>query len=238
MAEKSMLRCNTSIHPCPAPQTEVAESVPPVVHIVDDERVICQMVTRLLESVHLTVKAATSAQEFWASFVPKQTGCLLLDVRMPVMGGLELQAKLLQEGVLTPVIILSGHSDVPTAVRAMRQGAFHFLEKPFNSQQLLDLVQEAIRVNATRQLQQARRAAACAQLAVLSEREREILDLLVTGRRTKEIATLLDLSTKTVETHRAHIMLKMNVKSVVALAHLVWLSHCPDCPVPVRAGMY
>ncbi len=209
----------------------------PVVYVVDGESAVRTSLSLLLASVGLTVKAFASAQEFLDHFHPDQPGCLLLEVRMPGMGGLEIQERLVREGAIIPILFISCHTDWSTVVRAMKHGAIDFLEKPFNHQQLVDLVQKAIRLDAHRRTGNRLQSEAMARLATLSEREREIADLLAAGLRSKEIATRLTLSIKTIETHRAHIMAKINIQSVAELVNLLWLSHGAGGSLPVHLSL-
>ncbi|MEO5341711.1 MAG: response regulator [Magnetococcus sp. MYC-9] len=198
----------------------------PVVYVVDDDPLFRVSLLKLLESVHVAARPFASAQEFLSRFDPEQPACLLLDVRMPGMGGLELQERLLADGCSIPIIFISCYADWPMAVRAMRKGAFDFLEKPFNEQQLLDTAQEALRLAMRQRQRQLLSREASARLSRISGREREILHELATGKRSKEIADRLGLSSKTVETHRANIMAKTGVRSVAELVQLMWLSAC------------
>jgi two-component system response regulator TtrR len=136
---------------------------------------------------------------------------------MPGLTGLELQQELNRRAQPLPIIFITGHGDVPMAVDALRSGAFHFLEKPFNDSQLLELIERAVAISGTAPLQQIQRRSAAARLAMLSEREREVMDLVVAGRKNKQIADELRISIKTVEAHRARIMEKMGVSSIAEL---------------------
>jgi two-component system response regulator FixJ len=190
----------------------------PIVHVVDDEADVRDAVALLLRSVGLRSALYASAQQFLAEYRPGAPGCLLLDVRLPGMSGLELQERLASSGFALPIIVMSGHGDIPMAVRAMRCGALDFVEKPFHDQTLLDRVHEAIQRSARLQDDAGERALLQRRYASLTEREKEVMARVVQGRPNKLIADDLGLSTRTVETHRAHIMEKMQAKS---LSHLV-----------------
>ena len=183
-----------------------------------------------MKSVGLPAVTFASAQEFLRAYLPSQPGCLVLDMRMPAMNGLELQNILRSKGATIPIIFITGHGDVPMAVDAMRNGAFEFLQKPFRDQDLIDRVQEALaRDSGNRQtLHEQSRIKAC--VASLTPREREVLDLLTTGKANKSMANDLGLSQRTVEIHRAHVMDKMGVKSVAQLTRMVLQLESPTSP--------
>lgn len=197
--------------------------VEPTVYVIDDDQALREQLTFTIESVGLRVEAFASAEDFLASFDRKRPGCLVLDVRMPGMDGLELQDRLRAEESILPIILVTGHGDIPMTVRAMRAGAVDFLEKPFREQQLLECIRLAIERNRRSHCRQAERAAARNRVANLTDREREVMDLVVAGGQNKTIATELSLSHKTVECHRTKIMSKTQAKSVpdlIRLAHL------------------
>jgi FixJ family two-component response regulator len=192
--------------------------VEPIVHVIDDEAEVRDAVAMLLRSVGLCSELYASAQQFLDSYRPGAPGCLLLDVRLPAMSGLELQERLAKSGFALPIIVMSGHGDIQMAVRAMRAGALDFIEKPFHDQALLDRVHEAIERSGHLQDDAGERAQLQRRYASLTEREKEVMARVVDGRPNKLIADDLGLSTRTVETHRAHIMEKMQAAS---LSHLV-----------------
>ncbi len=193
----------------------------PVVYVVDDDEAVRDGLRRLLESVGLEVSTHADALEFLDRYVPESPGCLLLDMRMPGMGGLDLQDELRERGIALPVIIITGHGDVPAAVRALKGGALDFIQKPFNPQALLDRVQQAIEQDRTLRQQVAARSDALQKLSRLTAREREVMEMLLTGKANKVIAINLDISERTVEFHRANIMKKMNARSLAQLMSLV-----------------
>ena len=196
----------------------------PLVHVVDDEAPIRESLALLLKSVGLASRTYASANEFLAAWQPAANECLVADVRMPGMSGLELQEALQGRKAALPVIIITGHGDVAMAVRAMKSGAADFIEKPFNYQALLDAVHRALEVSRAQGAPAGiTRAEAEARVATLTPREREVMLLVAEGRPNKVVATRLGLSTRTVEVHRAKVMDKMQVKSLAELVRLAIL---------------
>lgn len=194
-----------------------AAGAAPLIYVVDDDEALRDSLRWLLESAGYRVTAYSTPQRFLAAYRPGAASCLVLDVRMPGLTGLELQQELNRRAQPLPIIFITGHGDVPMAVEALKSGAFHFLEKPFNDSQLLELIERAVAISGTAPLQQIQRRSAAARLAMLSEREREVMDLVVAGRKNKQIADELRISIKTVEAHRARIMEKMGVSSIAEL---------------------
>lgn len=190
----------------------------PIVHVVDDEEDVRRALALLLRSVNLGAQTYGSAQEFLDTYRSGSPGCLVVDVRLPGMSGLELQERLAKAGITLPVIVITGHGDIPMAVRAMRAGALDFIEKPFNDQALIDRVHEGIQRSLHVQDAAGERAEIERRHATLTERERQIMAQVAQGRLNKQIADELGVSTRTVETHRAHIIEKMGATS---LSHLV-----------------
>lgn len=200
----------------------------PTVYIVDDDPAICKSLARLCESVDLHTETYASATDFLAHFAPDRPGCLVLDMRMPGLGGLELQQQLVARNARLPVIILTGFGDVPSAVQAMRAGAFDFVEKPFTPQVLLDRINQALARDAAQRATEAGRARYAALKATLSKRELDVLQLLVEGKSVKNVAALLGLSHKTVQVHRAHIMQKMQATTLAELVRFSLLAEGAD----------
>lgn len=192
----------------------------PAVHIVDDDSAIRTAMEMLMRSVDLPYFVFASADAFLAHYSPTCRGCLVSDIRMPGMGGLELQNKLLDLGSSLPIIFITGFGDVPMAVEAIQKGAFDFLEKPFRDQELLDRVDKAMEVEAERREQGQLAADTRERLARLTPREREVLDLVVTGKANKVIAHHLGVSQRTVEIHRARVMEKMEARSLAELVRM------------------
>ena len=190
------------------------------VYIVDDDAAVRDSLDLLMQSVGLKATCFASAQAFLDSYDTSKPGCLILDVRMPEMSGLDLQHVLNEKKIQLPIIIITGHGDVPIAVRAMKAGAMDVLEKPFNDQALLDAITKAIDKSSEAFEEQYHRAKFQQRAEHLSPREREIMDLLILGNGSKAIAAQLGISSKTVDVHRIHIMEKMEVKTVVELARL------------------
>lgn len=194
----------------------------PIVYVVDDDQAMVESLSWVIESVGLKVKTFTRASEFLEEYDSNQSGCILLDVRMPGMSGPELQSKLNDLGSpLMPIIFISGHGDVPLAVRVMKAGAIDFLTKSFNDQVLLESINKALRVDKSNREKQEKNAIAEAKFALLSQREVQVLQGIVAGKQNKVISAELKISLKTVEAHRASVMKKMGVKSVPELVKLV-----------------
>jgi two-component system response regulator FixJ len=190
------------------------------VHVVDDDPAVRDSLRVLLESVGFAVRTHDGAQAFLA-LAPELRGCVLTDVRMPNIDGLELQQRLAECGAPLAVVVMTGQGDVPVAVRAMKAGAVDFLEKPFNDLELLGAVRRALAQS--QQLREAESTAtsAAAQLAALTPREREVFDLLVAGRPTKAIAKQLGASPRTIEVHRGRVFEKLGAHSLPDLVHLM-----------------
>ena len=193
----------------------------PVVMVVDDDSGVRNAMRILLKSVGLDATLYASAQEFLAAYQPSQPGCLVLDIRMPGMSGLELQQQLNLRGAVIPVIFMTGHGDIPMAVEAMQHGAFDFLQKPFRDQDLLDRIQRAIVKDAELRTSLGEHSRIKAHLETLTPREREVLDLMTQGKQNKAIAQDLGVSPRTVEIHRARVMEKMNAQSVAELVRMM-----------------
>lgn len=191
------------------------------VFIVDDDPAVRDAIRWLMEQVKLKVQVFASADEFLANYIPGTRGCIILDIRMPGMSGLELQERLKASSSLLPIIIITGHGDVSVAVRAMKAGAVEFLQKPFNDQILLDTVQSALSAYAEIWNREEKREEYNRSLSSLTKREKEVLHLLRTGKPNKVIASILKISVRTVEGHRATIMSKTGAKSLGELIEML-----------------
>jgi len=193
----------------------------PTVFVVDDDEAVCDGLQALLESEGLRTATFGSAEAFLAAYRPGQPGCLVLDIRMRGMSGLELQARLAREQLGIPVIIISGQGNIPLAVRAVKTSAIDFLEKPIDPHVLVERVRQALKLEQQthRELEQRRDFAA--RLQRLTPRERLVMELVAAGRPSKEIAAELGVSLKTVEAHRKQVLEKMGVAKAVTLARLV-----------------
>ncbi len=202
--------------PATPPATPPAGSAA-AVHLVDDDAAIRDSLAWLLGSRGLTTRSWASAEAFLAGHDAGRPGCLVLDIRMEGMSGIELFDALQAAGSILPVIFLTGHGDVPLAVAALKKGAFDFVEKPFNDNQLVDLVIEALRRDQTRRGERAAEASLEARLAQLTAREREVMEGVLRGLPNKAIADELGLVMRTVEVHRARLFEKMGVRSAVEL---------------------
>jgi len=193
----------------------------PTVFVVDDEPAVQQSLQWLLESVGLPVQTFSSASDFLGYWRVDMPGCLLLDLRMPGISGVELMEQLRQEGSIMPIIVVTAHGDVPVAVHAMKAGAMEFIEKPYSDQLLVDRVQAAIELDAHRRRELASRIAMASRVASLTPRERQVMEMVVVGQPNRQIAAELNLSEKTVEVHRAHVMEKMRADSLAQLVRMV-----------------
>ena len=192
----------------------------PTAFVVEDDESIRTLWRWLMDSNGIAVRTFTSAAEFLREFKPGAPGCLVLDLRLPGMNGLELQGHLKQHGIEIPIVFVTAHGDVRTAVTAMQEGAVDFIEKPFSYRQAVAIVEKAFRRDAERREQLERHARAAARFATLTERERAVLRCVIAGKLNKVIADELDISVKTVEFHRAKLMEKMGVDSLAALVQL------------------
>ncbi len=196
-------------------------STDPTVFIIDDDAEVREAIGLLMESVGLATECFSSAREYLDQFDPDRAGCLVLDVRMKGMSGLDLQERLVQEGnIHPPVIIITGHGDVPMAVRAVKAGAIDFIEKPFHDQTLLDAVHRAFDQDGENRGEASRLADIEERIQRLTPREREILQQVVAGKRNKVIAADLGISQSTVEAHRAKVMEKMHARSLSELMRM------------------
>jgi len=190
------------------------------VYIVEDDEGVRLSLSRLIEAEGYEVISLASGRELLEVLQPRGNACLLLDIRLPDMSGLELLEKLATSGVEIPAIIITGHGDVPLAVKAIKIGAHDFLQKPFDTNLLLERIREALELGEQRWTRRAKLSEVSARVARLSPREREVMDMVVAGMPNKIIAAKLGLSSKTVENHRAHLMKKMEVNSLAELAQL------------------
>jgi len=193
----------------------------PTVFVVDDDEGVRNSLRFLLKSVGLATRAIASAGEFLETYKPSQAGCLVLDVRMPGMSGLELQQQLNLRGAVIPVIFITGHGDIPMAVEAMQQGAFDFLQKPFRDQDLIDRIQRALERDARNRVALQEHARIRERLDSLTPREREVLTLMTRGKPNKIMAAELGVSQRTVEIHRARVMEKSGAASLAQLVRMV-----------------
>ena len=193
----------------------------PVVFIVDDDEAVRSSLRLLLKSVGLVPSALASAREFLDKYDPAQPGCLVLDVRMPEMSGLELQEQLNLKGAVLPVIFITGHGDVPMAVEAMQAGACDFLQKPFRDQDLIDRIQRALDKDRTNRAALNERTLIRERLQSLTPREREVLAMVTSGKANKIMAADLGVSQRTIEIHRARVMEKMSAASLAQLVRMV-----------------
>lgn len=190
------------------------------VYVVDDDAAMHKILRRLVGSVGLRVETFGSASEFLDVASPHTVGCAILDVRMPGMSGLDLQRELRERRVWLPVIVVSGHADVSMAVRAMKAGAYDFIEKPFNDHELLEKVQKALEFGEQVRQTEQRRQLIDDRIATLTPRERQVMEMVVNGMANKQVAAELGLSEKTIEVHRKHVMDKMQAGNVADLIRM------------------
>jgi len=189
----------------------------PTVFVVDDDDAIRDSLGMLLDSVGKPFQAFASGDALLEQFEPAWSGCILLDIRMPGIGGMELQQMLIDRGSGLPIIFITGHGDVPMAVDALHKGAFDFIQKPFRDQELLDRIDQALKTDAEQRTAQEHVDAINARYDTLTPREKEVMEFVVKGLANKVIAMDLGLSQRTVEVHRARVMEKMHVRSLAEL---------------------
>ena len=200
------------------------------VFVVDDDQAMRTSLKWLIESTGMTVQTYDSADAFLSDYYPGRAGCLLLDVRMPGMSGLELQAHLAREGYRLPVILITGHGDVAMAVKAMKAGAVDFIEKPFHDEDLLRSIHNALAYDQRNRASRSAKAEIVMRLAELTPREHEVMAMVTDGKSNKEIAAALGVSAKTVEAHRARVMEKMRADSLAELVRMALIA-APDSPL-------
>jgi two-component system response regulator TtrR len=193
----------------------------PTVFVVDDDEAMRDSMSWLLEGEGYRVSCFDSGESYLAAWRDDMRGCLVLDVRMPEMSGLELQEKLDTLGSRLPIIFITGHGDVPMAVAALQRGACDFIEKPFHNEDLLSRIERALEIDAEIAARRQRDGAVARRLEQLTQREREVMQLVVAGKLNKQVADQLDISMKTVEAHRARVMEKMGVRTLAELVRLV-----------------
>ncbi|HYC35962.1 MAG TPA: response regulator [Usitatibacter sp.] len=197
-----------------------AGAAEPTVFVVDDDESIRELLTWLMKRNSIRVRAFADARSFLKEWRDEGPACLILDLHMPGMDGLDLQRSLIEQGVMAPVIFLSGHADVPRAVRAVKSGAVDFIEKPFDYRKIVALARESLERDAAARDRRAHARKAAQRLASLTQREREVLDRVVAGKLNREVAEELDISIKTVEAHRAKIMEKLGAGSLAELVKI------------------
>jgi RNA polymerase sigma factor (sigma-70 family) len=195
----------------------------PIVFIVDDDQAVRDSLRWVIEAAGFKVKVYPSAESFLQELDSDQPGCLVLDVRMPEMDGLQLQKSLLAENHLLPIIFVSAHGSVPDAVGALREGAIDFLTKPFDNEVLLERIQSSIELDRKRREARQQQESIGALMAKLTLRERQVLELIVMGKPNKIVAAELGISTKTVEIHRSRVMEKLAARNLAELIHLTSL---------------
>ena len=191
------------------------------VFVVDDDEAVRESLNDLLDSVGLQVETFSSAQDFLEIYALERQGCLVLDIRMPFMSGLELQDELIKRGAILPIIFITGHGDVPMAVQAIQRGAHDFVQKPFRDQDLLDRINHALEFYSNGYKAKLEKTLVNKHIQELTSREREVMELIVAGKANKVIAIDLNLSQRTVEVHRANVMEKLEARSLADLVRIV-----------------
>lgn len=199
----------------------------PTVFIVDDHVGVRDSIAELVDSVGLRHSTFESAQQFLEAFDPKAPGCLVLDVRMALMSGPALQERLNAMGARIPIVFISAHADIDVAIKAIQAGAVDFVTKPYRDQHLLDSINEALARDAANHAAPRSASAFSRKLATLSERERQVVELVVAGQSSKAIARTLNISHRTVELHRSHVFAKLGVQSLAELVRLVVENRVP-----------
>jgi FixJ family two-component response regulator len=216
----------TTVQPAPAPEATPMAVFPDLnfagalVYIVDDDVSVRRLVAAVLAAEGIRVEQCLSGEQFLASVTPEQRGCLLLDVDMPGMTGVELHKQLAGRGIHLPVVFLTGVADVDTSVQVMKRGAIDLVQKPFKKEQLLEVAKRALALDAKRAAARRRQTIARARVETLNPREREVMAFVVEGMANKQIARKLELSEKTIEVHRARVMTKMGADSLADLVRL------------------
>ncbi len=206
----------------------------PTAYVVDDDEAIRSLWRWLMESNGIAVRTYATAMEFIEGYDPETPGCLVLDLRLPGMSGLELQDYLKKRGIEMPIVFVTAHGDVATAVTALKGGAVDFIEKPFSYRQVLSIIEKAFRRDAENRDRRIRHLRVASRMAMLTEREREVLRRVIEGKQNKVIAGELDISVKTVEFHRSKLMEKMGVDSVAELVQLTLGFSLMESPEPDR----
>ncbi|MGZ5052321.1 MAG: response regulator transcription factor [Methylobacter sp.] len=206
----------------------------PIVYLVDDEFSIRDSLSLLIESTGQAVKSFESAESFLENYDPERPGCLLLDVRMPVMSGHDLQNELLNRGISIPIIFISGHADIADSAKAFRAGAVDFLEKPFDNDVLLERINEAIKKDVIFREEQSKKSKIQERIDHLTAREKEVLSLIIKSHSNKESAKILNISNRTVDVHRASIMEKMQAENVAELITMVMYCESPNAYAPAE----
>lgn len=196
------------------------KEVPPVVFIVDDDDAVRESLDFLMKSIDQPSESYASAKDFLNAYADKP-GCLLLDIRMPGMSGIELQEELKKRDIRIPIIFITGHGDVPMAVKAIQDGAADFIQKPFRDQELIDRIREVLVEDSHSRADLAERSEILQRMGTLTEREKEVMEQVVVGKANKVVAIDLSVSQRTVEIHRANVMEKMKAKSLAQLVRLV-----------------
>jgi two-component system response regulator FixJ len=198
----------------------MAQPITPTVFVVDDDEALREALTQLLENAGLAVEAFAAGPAFLAAYGEGRPGCLLLDVAMPGMSGLEVQAELKQRDLKIPIVFLTGHGDIPMAVKAVQSGATDFLEKPFHADVLVERIQKALALDVECRQMEQQSSSIRQRHDQLTSREREVMALVVDGFSSKEIAIELGISFRTVEVHRTHVMHKMAAGNLAELVNL------------------
>jgi len=197
------------------------KEVPAVVFIVDDDDAVRESLEFLMKSIGQPAESFPSAKDFLNAYNPDKPGCLLLDIRMPGMSGIELQDELKKRDIRIPIIFITGHGDVPMAVKAIQAGAADFIQKPFRDQELIDRIREVLVEDTQNRADLLERSEILHRMGTLTEREKEVMEQVVVGKANKVVAIDLSVSQRTVEIHRANVMEKMKAKSLAQLVRLV-----------------
>lgn len=199
------------------------QSTPPTIYVIDPDARVCDTIRDLVSAMNLACKTYNTGREFFAAYTDSEPGCLVLEVRIPDTSGLQIQRRMRANGTLLPLIFLSDQTDISLAVELLRGGAVHYLQKPLRSLELINAVQEALEIDASRRREYRERQQVVESIAVLSAKERDVLRLMADGRSNQEIASELQISLRTVELRKAQSMKKLRVTSPIALLHFALL---------------